>query len=80
MGEKIFRLLKKFFGRRAELERKVALLEINYEAIKKQYEELSKTVEELKTISRRTLSENEQPSPQQILDEWLNGASEVKDE
>lgn len=90
MGEKIFKFFKKIFGRRAELERKVALLEINYDLLKKQYEELNntveevkkqheelnKTVEELKTVSHNTPAEDEQPSPQQILDEWLNGGKE----
>lgn len=76
MGEKIFHFFKRVFGRRAELERKVALLEINYELLKKQYEELNKTVEELKATAHTAPVEDEQPSPQQILDEWLNGGKE----
>lgn len=70
---KIFNFFKKLFGRSAERDRKIALLEINYNLLKKQYEELIKIVTELKTISNRTQADTEPPSPQQILDEWLNG-------
>ena len=73
MGEKIFKFLKKIFGRRAELERKVALLEIDNKLLKKQYEEIVARLDEFKTVSQRTLANEEPLSYNQIVNEWLNG-------
>lgn len=86
-GQKIYGFFKRLFGRRAELERKVALLEINYDLLKQQYKDLdesyktlsenyfklSEDVKNLKTVSARTMIEEEPPSSKQILNEWLNG-------
>ena len=73
MGEKIFNFFKKIFGRRAELERKVALLEVDNKLLKKQYEEIITKLDEFKTVSQRTLATEEPLSYNQIVNEWLNG-------
>ena len=83
MGEKIFHFFKRVFGGRAEQQRKLALLEINYDLLKEQYEslkdkveELTKKVDEMQTASSTIQDDKDQPSPRQILDEWLNGGKE----
>lgn len=47
MGEKIFNFFKKIFGRRAELERKVALLEVDNKLLKKQYGDMVERLDDL---------------------------------
>lgn len=60
-----------FIKRIIALEERSKLLEERTAALETKVEELSK-----KTISQKTLQEDENPSPSQILNEWLNGEEE----
>lgn len=57
-----------FIKRLKALEERNRILEGKTAALEAKVEELSK-----KTISQKTLQEDEPPSPSQILNEWLNG-------
>lgn len=57
-----------FIKRLKALEGRNRILEDKTAALEAKVEELSK-----KTISQKTLQEDESPSPSQILNEWLNG-------
>jgi len=63
----MFRFIKRIIA----LEERNKLLEERTSALETKVEELSK-----KTISQKTLQEDENPSPSQILNEWLNGEEE----
>ena len=120
MGDgKIYGFFKKIFGRRAENERRLALLEVNYEMLKDQYKDLEEfykdlakeykclkercedrdnkdlyyrgkqeealagilsEVKDLKTISARTTAQAQPITASQLLDEYFNGPTEVRNE
>ena len=63
----MFRFIKRIIA----LEERNKLLEERTAALETKVKELSK-----KTISKKTLQDDESPSPSQILNEWLNGEEE----
>lgn len=75
----MFERIKKLI-RIGDLWRRVELLEVDNDLLKQQNKDLGERVGllEKRTVSERTL-EKEVISPRQILDEWLNGASEEDD-